>query len=324
MKRKTQREDNPFQYTDSNKRYYTYDYYLRNTFGGKCAKIPIDAGFTCPNIDGRCGVGGCIYCSSRGSGDFALESNVPIREQYERTREKMAGKWSVQRCIPYFQAHTNTYAPADVLKEKFEEALTFDGVVGLNIATRADCLEDGVPELLAKLAEKTVLTVELGLQSANDRTAEIINRGHTFDEFVAGYRKLRAASDKIQICVHIILGLPGESEADMMNTVSRVAELHPDQVKIHLLHVIRHTRLAKMFENNEYTPLEKDEYVRLVVAALELLPPDTVIARLTGDGMADELLAPEWSRKKVSVINDIDKLLYEKQSYQGKYYLNKC
>ena len=320
MKKITQKDENPFEYTDNNKRYYTYDYYLKKTFGGKCAKIPIDAGFTCPNIDGKCGVGGCIYCSPRGSGDFALTSDVSVREQYERTREKMAKKWSVERCIPYFQAHTNTYAPVNVLREKFEEALLCDGVVGLNIATRADCLEDGIPELLSELAERTVLTVELGLQSANDKTAEIINRGHSFSEFVDGYQRLRAASDKIKICIHVILGLPGEDREMMMDTVRKVARLHPDQIKIHLLHVIKGTKLAQMYDRGEYEPLTKEEYVSLVVSALELLPPDTVIARLTGDGMADELIAPEWSRKKVSVINHIDKQLYEKQTYQGRYY----
>lgn len=317
MKKRTQKDENPFEYTDNNKRYYTYDYYLKNTFGGKCAKIPIDAGFTCPNIDGKCGVGGCIYCSPRGSGDFAMPSSFSIRDQYEQTRSKMAQKWTVERCIPYFQAHTNTYAPVEVLKEKFEEALALDGVVGLNIATRADCLEDGIPELLAELAERTVLTVELGLQSANDNTAKVINRGHSFAEFVDGYKKLRAASEKIQICIHIILGLPGENDEMMMDTVKKVAELHPDQVKIHLLHVIKGTRLAYIYNRGEYEPLSKEKYVSLVVSALELLPPDTVIARLTGDGVGDDLVAPEWSRKKVSVINDIDKLLYEKKTYQG-------
>lgn len=320
MKKKAQREENPFKYTDSNKRYYTYDYYMKSRFGGKCAKIPIDAGFTCPNIDGTCGVGGCIYCSSRGSGDFALTSNFSIKEQYEKTRAKMSCKWSVERCIPYFQAHTNTYAPVEVLRSKFEEALSLDGVVGLNIATRADCLGEDVVALLAEIAERTELTVELGLQSANDETARLINRGHSFNEFVDGFKRLRHASSKIRICIHIILGLPNESREIMMDTVKKVAELHPEQIKLHLLHVIKGTRLAKMYESGEYTPLEREEYINLVVSALELLPPDTVIARLTGDGMADELLAPEWSRKKVSVINDIDKLMYERQTYQGIHY----
>ena len=313
----TQRTANPFRYTDTNKRYYTYDYYLRRTFGGKCAKIPIDAGFTCPNIDGRCGRGGCIYCSGRGSGDFAESPSLSVTEQYVRVREKLGSKWSTDRCIPYFQAHTNTYAPVDRLRDLFEEALSLDGAVGLNVATRADCLGNGVPEYLAELAQRTVLTVELGLQSAHDSTADLINRGHGFDVFCEGFRRLREASAKINICVHIIFGLPNETREMMLNTVKAVAGLHPEQVKIHLLHVIRGTEMARMYLEGEYTPLEKDEYVELVADAIELLPEDVVVARLTGDGMADDLIAPEWSKKKVSVINDVDKLLYSRGSYQG-------
>ena len=316
MKR-TQRVENPYRYTDSNKRYYTYDYYVRSVFGGKCAKIPIDAGFTCPNIDGRCGVGGCIYCSGRGSGDFAESPALSVTEQYARTRERLSSKWSVDRCIPYFQAHTNTYAPLARLQALYEEALSLEGVVGLNIATRADCFGEGVPEYLAELAERTVLTVELGLQTVHDGTARRINRGHTFADFCAGFARLRSASPKIGICVHLIFGLPGEDRDQMLESVRRVAELHPDQVKLHLLHVLRNTALAQDYLAGRYQPLEKEEYVSLVADAIELLPEDTVIARVTGDGMGSELLAPEWSRKKVSVINDIDKLLYARGSWQG-------
>ncbi len=317
MKKTNQRATNPFPNTDTNKRYYTYDYYLRKTFGGKCAKIPLDGGFTCPNVDGRCGVGGCIYCSGRGSGDFAESPTLSVSEQYRRVRKTLGSKWSVERCIPYFQARTNTYAPVARLRELFEEALTLDGAVGLNIATRADCLEADAVDYLSELAQRTVLSVELGLQTVHDDTARLINRGHTFADFLDGYRRLRAASDRIHICVHLILGLPGEDRERMLESVRRVAALRPDQVKIHLLHVLKDTPLANMYESGEYLPLEKEEYVSLVVDALELLPPDTVIARVTGDGMADDLLAPDWSRKKVSVINDIDKLLYERNSYQG-------
>lgn len=317
MRKLTQKSENPYKNTDSNKRYYTYDYYLRRRFGAKGAKIPLDIGLTCPNIDGRCGVGGCIYCSGRGSGDFAESSLLPIEEQYRLTREKLSSKWSTERCIAYFQAHTNTYAPLEFLKDAFERALLLDGVVGINIATRADCLESDICEYLADLADRTALTVELGLQSSSDGTAEIINRGHTYADFLDGYRRLREASDKIEICVHIIFGLPGESREDMMKTVRDVAALEPDQVKIHLLHVLKNTEMARIYERGEYTPLEKDEYVSLVADAIELLPPDTVVARLTGDGMADDLLAPDWSRKKVTVINDIDKLLYSRSSWQG-------
>ena len=318
--KQTQRSTNPYPHSDSNKRYYTYDYYLKRTFGGKCAKIPIDAGFTCPNIDGRCGTGGCIYCSARGSGDFAEGGGLSVTEQYRLTREKLSGKWSTERCIPYFQAHTNTYAPTDVLRPLFEEAVALPGAVGLNIATRADCLEDETVAYLAELAERTTLTVELGLQTTNDETAERINRGHTFREFVEGYQKLRAASNKIVICVHLILGLPGEDDETMLRSVRELAALRPDQVKLHLLHVLRSSRLGRIYERGDYTPLEREHYIDLVVQALTLLPPYTVIARLTGDGMGEDLMAPDWSRKKVSVINDIDKRMFERDLWQGKYF----
>ena len=316
----TQRETNPFFYTDSNKRYYTYDYYLRRTFGGKCAKIPLDIGCSCPNIDGSRGRGGCIYCSSRGSGDFAAAPTLSIAEQYAAGRERLAKKWEVTRTIPYFQAHTNTYAPAEILREKFYAALAQDGVVGMNIATRADCLAPEVLALLSELAEKTVLTVELGLQSSSDATAERINRCHTYAEFVAGYNALRAASSKIQICVHLINGLPGESFADMERSARDVAALHPDQVKLHLLHVLRGTRLAAIYERGDYIPLTLEEYARIVARQLTLLPPDIVIGRITGDGAAADLLAPLWSLRKTNVINTIDKLLYAENLWQGKCY----
>ena len=318
--KKTQRTENPYEYTDTNKRYYTYDYYLRNTFGEKVAKIPLDAGFTCPNIDGRCSVGGCIYCSGRGSGDFAESPILPIEEQYEITRGKLSSKWNTGKCIPYFQAHTNTYAPIECLKDMFERSLALEGAVGLNIATRADCLPKEVCEYLAQIAERTVLTVELGLQTVHDKTAEKINRGHSFADFLDGYERLRKASDKINICVHVIFGLPGETNEMMLETVRQVALLSPEQIKIHLLHVLKNTKMGEIYERGEYEPLSKDRYVSLVADAIEILPPKTVVARVTGDGMASELLAPDWSRKKVSVINDIDKLLYERGSWQGKYF----
>lgn len=317
MKKQTQSNTNPYPYSDSNKRYYTYDYWLKRTFGGKCMKIPIDAGFTCPNIDGRCSVGGCIYCSDRGSGDFAQTSDMDITEQFYRTREQLSSKWKTDKYIPYFQAHTNTYAPLDQIKEKIEPVMKIEGVVGLNIATRADCLEDDVVEYLAELSKTTVLTVELGLQSVHDRTAELINRGHTYAQFVEGYNKLRTAAKGINICVHLIFGLPGESREDMLESVREVSRLHPDQVKIHLLHVIAGTRLADMYLSGEYTPMEQEEYVRTVACALTLLPKNTVVGRLTGDGMQSSLLAPDWSRKKTVVINEIDKLMYAENIWQG-------
>ena len=184
----TQKDTNPFIYSDSNKRYHTYDYYIKHKFGKKCAKIPLDCGFTCPNIDGSKGVGGCIYCSSRGSGDFAASADLSVTEQLDKTRKVMEHKWENCGIIPYFQAHTNTYAPLEVLKNKYSEALSYPDVVGVNIATRADALPDDVCEYLAEIAEKTTLTVELGLQTVHDTTAKLINRCHTTDDFIKGYR----------------------------------------------------------------------------------------------------------------------------------------
>lgn len=313
-----QSQINPFENSDSNKRYYTYDYFLKKTYGGKCAKIPLDAGFSCPNMDGKCGFGGCVYCSSRGSGDFAASATLPIAEQYEIGRRNLSKKWSVERCIPYFQARTNTYAPLDKIKEKFEAALLCEGVVAMNVATRADCLEDDVVDYLSELAERVDLTVELGLQTIHDEIAEKINRGHTYEQFLEGYEKLRRANSKIRICIHIIFGLPDESDEMMMETAKVVGALRPDMVKIHLLHVIRGTKLAKWYESGEYTPLEREKYIALVANSLQYFHKDTVIARLTGDGAPDDLLAPDWSRKKTTVINDIDKYLFTHDMWQGK------
>ena len=317
--RKIKQSDiNPYELSDTNKRYQTYDYYLKKTFGGKCMKLPVDAGFTCPNIDGKCSVGGCIYCSSRGSGDFAQEASISVTEQLQITKDQLSSKWKTNSCIPYFQAHTNTYAPLSVLKEKYEEALAFEGAVGLNIATRADCLPDDVVGYLAEIAERTTLTVELGLQTVHDSTAFVINRGHTFEEFVEGYNKLRAASKKINICVHLIFGLPGEDMAMMEESVRTLAKMRPDQVKLHLLHVIEGTALADMYLAGKYTPMEREDYIAMICRALTLMPKETVIGRITGDGMQSQLLAPDWSRKKTAVINDIDKKMFENNLYQGK------
>lgn len=314
----TQKEKNPFPFSNSNKRYHTYDYYVRQAFGGKCAKLPLDAGLTCPNIDGRCGVGGCIYCSGRGSGDFAAPATLPIGEQMAAMRQALTGKWAAARFIPYFQAHTNTYAPAAKLRPLFEEALAGEGVVGLNIATRADCLEDDVTELLAELSHRTVLTVELGLQTVHDATAARINRGHTFKDFLAGYTKLRQLVPRARIGVHLILGLIGENDEMMVESAKTVGALLPDEIKLHLLYVLKGTKMAEIYRQGGYFPMEMQHFAEVTVRALEHVPPEVVIGRLTGDAPADALLAPEWSRKKLCVLNEIDKKFYEKNTYQGK------
>ena len=318
MKQSTQRSVNPFLYTDSNKRYHTYDYYLRHTFGVKCAKIPLDGGFTCPNRDGRCGYGGCIYCSSSGSGDFTASAALPIIEQYRIQRERLAAKWKEFKCIPYFQAYTNTYAPVARLQELFEQAIALPDAVGLNVATRADCLPCDVVEYLADLSERTVLTVELGLQTSHDKTAALINRGHTFEDFVKGYHALRERAPKIRLGVHLILGLIGENDEMMVETAQRVAMLRPDEVKLHSLYVLENTKMAEIYRNGGYFPLEREQYVDLVVRVLEQMPPEVVIGRLTGDGAENQLLAPLWGQKKRCVLNEIDKKFYTQNTWQGK------
>jgi radical SAM protein (TIGR01212 family) len=216
----------------------------------------------------------------------------------------------------YFIDFTNTYAPADVLRCLYEEALSFNGVVGLNIATRADALPGDVVELLREIAGATHLTIELGLQTIHDETALRINRGHDYAEFLGGYERLRS----LDVCVHIINGLPGEDKEMMLETARALAVLRPQSVKIHLLHILRGTRMASEYEHDDFETLTLDEYAGIVVSQLELLPPETVIARITGDGMAGELIAPLWSRRKHMVINEIDKIFVRRDSWQGKFY----
>jgi len=335
-KNMTQREQNPFPYSDSNKRYFTYDYYLKTAFGGKCAKIPLDIGFTCPNRDGTAGHGGCIYCSGNSAaptipkhrenavGDgihSAVEKAcAEIRMQYEAGRQALAKKWDVSRCIPYFQAGSCTYAACGFLEKIFEFALFLPGSVELNIGTRPDCIDNEKAAMLEHLSMATgkVITLELGLQTVHDETAARINRCHSFAAFEAAFRILREAAPSVRIAVHLINGLPGESEAMMRQSAAVLAALAPDEVKIHLLHIIKGTPLATIFENGGYIPMEREDYIRVVCDQLELLPKETVIGRITGDGIAGDLLAPLWSIKKTTVINDIDKELFRRDSFQGK------
>lgn len=311
--------ENPFVYSDTNKRYHTFHYFLKQKFGCKVAKISLDAGFTCPNIDGTKGYGGCTYCSAKGSGDFAGDKNLPLREQFDQIRAMMGKKWADTKYIPYFQAHTNTYAPLSVLKEKFEEALTFPNVVGLAIATRADCIGDEIADYLGELAKRTYLEVELGLQSVHDVTGERINRCHSYADFLEGYQKL--VDRGIFVCVHIINGLPGEDREMMLQTARTLSQLKLHSVKIHLLHVLKGTVMAKQLADGEFELLSREEYVQTVCDQLELFPPELVIQRVTGDGEKESLIGPEWSLKKLCVMNEIDKELVRRDSWQGKNYI---
>ncbi len=318
MDKQTQAEKNPFAYSGDNKRYYTWNYYLRKRFGEKIAKVSLDGGFTCPNIDGTKGTGGCTYCSHRGSGDFAGSRKLSVVSQLRQGREQMAKKWPDTKIIAYFQAFTNTYAPVERLRALYEPVLAEPGVVGLAVATRADALPEDVVEYLAELCSRTFLMVELGLQSVHDKTAERINRGHTWEEFLEGYHKL--IDKNIPVCIHLIDGLPGEDRAMMLATAREVAKLRPFCVKIHLLHVLRGTPIARELAAGEFPLMTLEEYVQTVCDQLEVLPPETVIQRVTGDGKKEDLIGPLWSLQKFVVLNEIDKELYRRGSFQGKYF----
>lgn len=305
-----------FIYSDDNKLYHTWNYHLRHKFGCKIMKIALNAGFTCPNIDGTKGYGGCTYCSSSGSGDFAGNAEDSIIYQFESIKEKMHKKWKEGKYMPYFQAHTNTYAPADVLRSRFEGVLRQSGVVGISIATRADCLKEDVLDYLSELNERTYLIVELGLQSIYDLTGERINRCHTFEEFLNGYNELK--NRNINVCVHLIDGLPDETDEMMVESARVVGNLEPHCVKLHLLHILKGTAMAKEFEDGKIRLLERDEYVDIIIRQLEVLPPQTIIQRLTGDGGRESLIGPMWSLKKFEVLNAIDKEMQRRQTYQGR------
>ncbi|WP_206808496.1 TIGR01212 family radical SAM protein [Paradesulfitobacterium ferrireducens] len=300
-----------------NKRYHTFNAHLRETFGEKIIKVSLDAGFTCPNRDGTRGWGGCVYCSERGSGDFAGAQTLSIPEQFAQVKERMHLKWPKAKYLAYFQAYSNTYAPVARLREVYEQALAEKDVIGLALATRPDCLPPEVLSYLEELNRRTYLWVELGLQSMHDRTLAWIRRGHNYREFLEGYHELKKR--EIRVCVHIILGLPGETRAQMLETAKALAGLKVEGVKIHLLHVLRGTPLALIYEKEKFPLLTKEEYVSLVADVLEILPPDMIIHRLTGDGPPEQLIAPLWSRKKWEVLNAIDAELERRDSWQGKY-----
>lgn len=301
-----------FIYSDDNKRYHTLHYYNKHRFGGRMYKAAIDAGLTCPNKDGTRGVGGCIFCDS-GSGYFTAESRLSIAEQFRREEQRIRSKTPDAKILAYFQANSNTYCSAQRLSEMLREAVSC-GASAISVATRADCIDAQKAEILA--AQPLPVTVELGLQSAHDSTAALINRCHTCAEFTEAFTLLKSVG--LRVCVHIINGLPQENEEMMLETARFLANIRPDAVKIHLLHVIEGTALHEMYLRGEYTPLEKQQYIDIVVKQLELLPPETVIERLTGDGDKSKLAAPLWSTDKISVLGGIDKRQRELDSFQGR------
>lgn len=297
------------------KRYYSLNYFLRNKFHSKVFKISLDAGFSCPNRDGKISTGGCLFCSERGSGDFAGNRWFSIKHQFEDIKQIMKRKWKNGKYIAYFQAYTNTYASIEVLKQKYDEAIAEEDVVGLAIATRPDCLGEEVLELIEEFNKKVYTWVELGLQTSNEYTAIKINRGYKLKVFEEAVKNLRKRN--IDVVTHIIFGLPGETKEDMLNTVNYVSTQDIQGVKYHLLHLMKNTPLVDFYNRGELKFLGYDEYIDIICSAIAITPPNVVIHRLTGDAPRDLLIGPMWSLKKWEVLNAIDKTLQEKQIYQG-------
>ena len=308
--------ENSFKYSNNNKRYHTLDYFYKNKFNSKVFKVSLDANFSCPNIDGTKGFGGCIYCSKRGSGEFAGNKNKPVEEQFIEVRDMMLKKWPKAKYIGYFQAHTNTYATVPVLKNLYEKILNQKDVIGLNIATRPDAITDDCLDYLEILNKKTYLTIELGLQTTKEETSKLINRCHTLKCFEEMVNKLRQRN--INVVVHIINGLPYETKEDMINTIKYINSLDIQGIKIHMLSILKNTALEKLYEKEKFHILRKEEYIDIVIEQLEYLRPEIVINRITGDPKKEDLIEPTWLLKKFCVLNDIDKEMKRRDTYQGK------
>jgi len=305
-----------FKYSSDNKRYHTLNYFYRNKFGCKVFKVSLNAGLTCPNIDGTVGTGGCIYCSTSGSGEYGGNKNESLTTQFNTIKNILHKKWPSAKYIGYFQARTNTYAPLKKLKLMYEEVLKIDNVVGLNIATRSDAISDECLNYLESLNKKTYLTIELGLQTIHKKTSLLINRCNTLENFTEMVEKLRQKN--INVVVHIINGLPYESKDDMIQTVKYLNKLDIQGIKIHMLSILKNTKLEEFYQKKKFPLLSKEEYIDIVIEQLENLRPEIVINRITGDPKIDDLIEPFWLTKKWEVLDTIDKEMILRNSYQGK------
>ncbi|MDM8523648.1 TIGR01212 family radical SAM protein [Desulfococcaceae bacterium HSG8] len=303
--------------TDRNKRFNDLNTYLRGIFGCRVQKITIDAGFTCPNRDGTLSTRGCIYCNARGSGTGAYAKGLSVTEQLVRGKEALFKRYKAKKFIAYFQSFSNTYAPLEKLRSLYEEALGTEDVVGLSIGTRPDCVDESVLDLLQGYAEDHLIWIEYGLQSAHDATLVLINRGHDVRCFTNAVAETRNRG--IKICAHVILGLPNETRAHMLETAETIAQAGIDGVKLHLLYVIKGTKLESLYRQGHYKCLEQQEYADLICDFLERIPAEIVIQRLTGDPHRDELVAPSWSMRKTETLNLIKELLEKRDSWQGKF-----
>lgn len=299
-----------FKNTLDNKRYYTLNYFFKMKFGQKVFKVPLDINSTCPNQIN----GGCIYCSNKSSATISNNA-LDILEQFENGRKIMEQKWPDSLYIPYFQSGTNTYNDKNLVKNYVDKLLVLPKVVGIDIATRPDCLTDEWLDYLDELNKKTFLIVELGLQSSNNNTLNFINRGHNSEVFRDAVKKLHERN--IFVVAHIINGLPYEAKEDMLNTIKFVNDCGIDGIKIHMLYVAKNTPLASIYEKDKFHILTKEEYIDIICDQLRLLNKDVVVMRITGDPTLDELIAPDWLIKKFVVLNDIDKEMVKRNIYQG-------
>lgn len=297
------------------KRYNLFSEHLKNSFGNRVHKISVDAGMTCPNRDGTRDQPGCLFCDPGGSGSVGIERSLSVAAQIEDGKEVMTRKYKAQQFLAYFQPFSNTNAPVEELRQLYDEALAVDKVAGLSVGTRPDCLPDDVLDLLAEYHRKTYFWLEIGLQSIHDASLAYLQRGHDYATFLKAYQAAKQRG--LQVCVHVILGLPGEDHKAMLETADEMARLQVDGIKIHLMHILKGTRLGDLFEQGKVEVLGQDDYVSLAVDFIERLHPDTLVHRLTGDGPRDSLLAPLWSLNKWEVLNAIDDMLEQRNSFQG-------
>lgn len=306
---------NPFPYSFDNKRYHTYNYFLKQRYHTKVAKVALNADFTCPNRDGTKAYGGCTFCSSVGSGDFVSYIQDSLITQFESGAAIMKRKWPDAVFIPYFQAFTNTYGDLETLKKRYELFLGYPDVVAIAIATRADCITEEIARYLADLATKIDIYIELGLQTIHDETAAAINRAHSYQDFLHGLNLCRQYD--LNVCVHLINGLPGETRDMMLATAKAVGQLDIQALKIHSLYIIKGTAMATQYLTHPFPVLSREDYIDLVVEQLRNIPPEIVIERLTGDGVAKDVIAPLWSLNKTTILNDIDKRMKAENIVQG-------
>lgn len=305
-----------FKYSNTNKRYHTFDYYLKNKYGNKVFKVSLNAGFTCPNRDGSKGINGCSFCNSSGAGENAGNVNDPLITQYQTMKKIMQSKWPDGKCIAYFQAFSNTYASVERLKEIYEPFVNNKDVLAIAIATRADCLDNEIIDYLSSINKRKTLWLEIGLQTFDEESAKRFNRGYDNELFIEKVDALR--KHQINVTVHIINGLPFETKETMINTCKKLNELDIQGIKIHSLNILKGSTLANQYLKSPFPMISKEEYIDIVISQLEVLRPEIVIQRLTSDPIKEELIAPLWNCNKTQLLNDIDKEMAKRNTYQGK------